>query len=310
MEYAAYFSRFSNDTPPNVEDNDITLTLPARKTYEPLLTIILLYGAILAIYVSKNFTSFRQNHKALVATHTIACVIELAQFYTIPSRYPDTPDFVPISAVLLAFYHVFSNLALVRRLKRGNPGIVRTSYQSGGVLRAPLIIAAYLLQSRELYHDSTVLLHAFVYARLIIWLFTIKETFPNEEISELEYLNTESDKAMNMKLNEARGSNKTLVTVTQAYTAGVFGSALIVHGHQEHEVMRKYGIMAYLVTMGVLLRVEQWTGDIMAEYLKGQELKTPRQKLAWVFYRIGFCRISTLVQVDKAVQRGKKVTSE
>ncbi|KAK6341561.1 hypothetical protein TWF696_008633 [Orbilia brochopaga] len=309
MEHMAYLSGFSNETEPTPDTTDISLTLP-RKTYEPLLAIIFLYGAILLSYTSKSFTSFRQNQKILVTAHTITNLIELAQYYTLPSRYPDSINFVPITSLLLGLFQVVTNFALVRRLKRGNPAIVRTTYQGAGLLRAGIVVSAYLFQSRTLYHDSIVLLHAFVYARFIIWLMTIKESFPNDEISEIDSLNTDSDKAVNKKLNELRGSNKSLVTVAQAYTAGVYGSALIAIGHQEDEVMRKYGMMAFLVTMGVLLRTEQWAGDIMAEYLQGQQVRTVKQRVAWVLYRIGLCRISTLVQVDKVVSRSNDVTSE
>ncbi|KAJ6262984.1 hypothetical protein Dda_1542 [Drechslerella dactyloides] len=311
MEYTAYLSRLSsNGTAPALDGTD-TLPVPSGKTYEPLLAIAFLYGAILLSYTSKSFTSFRQNHKALVATHAISNLVELAQFYTLPFRYPDAESLVPVSSVLLCLLQCQTNFALVRRLKRGNPGIVRTTYQGAGILRIAIIIPAYLLQSRTLYHDAIVMIHAFVYARFIIYLFTVKQTFPNDEISEVESLNTEKDKLVIRKLNEVRGSNKSLVTVTQTYTAGVYGAALIVVGHQEDENMRKYGMMVFLITMGVLLRLEQWVGDIMDGYLQGRDLKTLKQRLAWVLYQIGLCRISTLVQMDKSLsRRGEGIKKE
>ncbi|KAF3906930.1 hypothetical protein AA313_de0205408 [Arthrobotrys entomopaga] len=279
---------------------DVLESTNYTRTYEPILSIVLLYGAILLSYVSKRFNSYRQNHNLLVATHTISNLVELAQYYTIPWRYSGASSTtVPLTSLLLCILQVQTNFALVRKLKRGNPALVRTTYQGAGLLRAAIMISAFVLQSQTLYHDSIVVIHAFVYARFIIWLFTIRQRFPNAELSELDHLNTDSDKAMIKQLHNISGANKSLMTTAQAYTAGVYGSALIVIGHQEDEFMRKAGIAIFLVTMAVLMRLEQWVGDILVEYLQGKEMATFEQKLAWKLYQVGICRIQVLSQVDK-----------
>ncbi|EPS43679.1 hypothetical protein H072_2438 [Dactylellina haptotyla CBS 200.50] len=303
MEFAAYGSHLiSNNTtagPTPLENTSIL----AGKTWEPVLSITLLYGAVLLTYASKSFNSFRQNHGLLVATHAISNLVELAQYYTHPSRYPNgSGTQVPVSSLLLCLLQVHTNFALVRKLKRGNPALVRTTYQAAGILRAAIMIGAFFLQSRTLYHDSIVIIHAFVYARFIIWLFTIRQYFPDEELSELDHLNTDSDKGLIKHLHEISGANKSLLTTPQAYTAGVYGSALIVIGHQQDEFMRKFGIAAFLITMALLMRVEQWAGDIVVGYLQGKEMVSLKQQLAWECYEIGLCRVQVVSQVDKAVR--------
>ncbi|KAK6543462.1 hypothetical protein TWF694_000208 [Orbilia ellipsospora] len=307
MEASAYIPNFPSNI--TTAGPDITESTTYTKTYEPIVSIILLYGAILLSYASKNFNSFRQNHSLLVATHTISNLVELAQYYTIPWRYSGASSLpVPLASLLLCLLQVQTNFALVRKLKRGNPALVRTTYQGAGILRAVIMIPAFFLQSRTLYHDSIVIVHAFVYARFIIWLFTIRQSFPDAELSELDHLNTDNDKALLKQLHEISGANKSLMTTAQAYTAGVYGSALIVVGHQEDEFMRKTGIATFLIIMAMLMRLEQWVGDIVVEYLKGKDMVTLEQKLAWKLYQIGICRIQVLSHVDKAVS--PKVTKK
>ncbi|KAF3910410.1 hypothetical protein ABW20_dc0104099 [Dactylellina cionopaga] len=178
---------------------------------------------------------------------------------------------------------------------------VGTSYQGAGIFRAVIIIMAYILQSRTLYHDSIVIIHAFAYTRFIIWLFTIRQSFPNEELSELDSLNTEKDKVLIKDLYKISGSNKSLMNIPQTYTAGVYGSALVAIGHQEDELMRKFGMAAFLITMALLMRLEQWSADNLMGYLQGKDITTLKQKLAWKLYEVGICRIQVLSQLDKAV---------
>ncbi|KAF3913442.1 hypothetical protein AA313_de0200122 [Arthrobotrys entomopaga] len=178
-------------------------------------------------------------------------------------------------------------MLLVRKLGRGNPALVRPVYQAGAIFRMSFILAAYFSNSQALYHDSIVIIHAFAYTRLICFLFTTAPEFSNTEVPEYQ------------------APKQDTFTFAQIYTAAVYGSALMVMGQMQNGFLQRYAAVALLITVGVIMRVENWvTATVQRRTSTGEvwERKSGRDYIAYGLYTLGFCRLSVLIEMDGKVK--------
>ncbi|KAJ6258523.1 hypothetical protein Dda_6567 [Drechslerella dactyloides] len=237
----------AQETPTSTPLAHATPTVFATIDLAPIL-LVFLYAAILLSYASRSFRSYRKGHKetdkltdtSVIIVHSLSGISELAQFY-FPTQHSLAT--VPLSAVLLCAIQSATNLILVRKLHRGNPALVRPVYQAGALFRIALMLAAYQCNSRGLYHDSVVVIHAFAYTRLICYLLTTANGFSESEVPEYDVA------------RRGRAGSRSGITVAQTYTAAVYGAALLAMGQMER--VRCAGVV-FLALVGVVVRVEEW----------------------------------------------------
>ncbi|KAF3939000.1 hypothetical protein ABW19_dt0205017 [Dactylella cylindrospora] len=247
--------------------------------------LFFLYAFIFYSYASRNFKSYRKGHRDVIIIHALTGLTELSQFY-LPSTTL-SPTKVPLTAVILCTLQSTTNLLLVRTLSRDNPSLVRPVYQTGAFLRISLILAAYLLNSASLYHDSIAIIHAFAYTRLICFLFTTDSGFSETEVAEYD------------------APRRKGITFAQTYTAAVYGSALTVMGQMETGVLKRFGAVGFLVAVGGVMRVSGWVeGEVkrIAEGEKEGRKMVGADYLAWGLYKVGICGLSVLLETDRRVR--------
>ncbi|KKK13112.1 hypothetical protein ARAM_006752 [Aspergillus rambellii] len=131
--------------------------------------------------------------------------------------------------------HSVTSLILVKNLPNGYPPHTRPAYQAGSLMRPVQIIRAYYTQSPVDYHDAIMPIHAFVYARAIIFI-----------------LGT-----MGPSKSFLRNVNSRFV-----YTQAIFGGALIAIGH----CSRPEAICVYVVIMHTLGKIGVWTSTKYNHY--------------------------------------------
>ncbi|KAK6531701.1 hypothetical protein TWF694_002877 [Orbilia ellipsospora] len=258
--------------PPSITNPTVLVTLQASSVF-----MFGLYAYILLSYASRSFRSYRKGSKDTIIIHAISGISELLQFYSPISTHTS----VSLSAVILCTTQCATNMLLVRKLGRGNPALVRPVYQAGAIFRMTFILSAYIFNSQALYHDSVVIIHAFAYTRLICFLFTTASEFSNTEVPEYD------------------APKQATFTFAQTYTAAVYGSALMVMGQMQNDLLQKYAAVAFLATVGLIMRVENWvTVDI--QQLAGGKVqeKSWRDYTAHGLYTLGFCRLSVLIEMD------------
>ncbi|EPS45935.1 hypothetical protein H072_75 [Dactylellina haptotyla CBS 200.50] len=268
---------------------ETTLPRPFFETAPKVLTSIrigsilmfLLYVYILLSYASRGFKSYRKGNRDTIIIHALSGLSELTSFYFPVSKATS----VPLSAVILCSTQCATNMLLVRQLGRGNPALVRPVYQAGAIFRMAFIIAAYLSNSQSLYHDSVVIIHAFAYTRLICFLFTTASGFSETEVPEYD------------------APRQTTITFAQTYTAAVYGSALVVMGQMQSEGAQRYAAVAFLVAVGVVMRVENWVTEAMKKIEENKmQKRDARDYIACGLYTLGFCRLSVLLEMDRKMR--------
>ncbi|KAE8335186.1 hypothetical protein BDV24DRAFT_156234 [Aspergillus arachidicola] len=124
--------------------------------------IILGLYVIFAVYhILNRGKTYRASHRVL-PWHIISGSVELLLFY---GGFKCSP-----AAVISCLIHSYTSLVLVKDLHNGYPPHTRPAYQAGSIMRSIQVVHAYSTQDPIHYHDCLMLLHGFVYTRVLIFL--------------------------------------------------------------------------------------------------------------------------------------------
>lgn len=107
----------------------------------------------------------------ILILHIISGLTELLGLYIRPllhssERIPDSLD------LALCLAQSGTNLALVKRMARGQWKMTRPSYQAGALLRPILTVLGMIYDRADLHKSSLQILHAFIYTRYLIYLWS------------------------------------------------------------------------------------------------------------------------------------------
>ncbi|PTU16983.1 hypothetical protein P175DRAFT_0447294 [Aspergillus ochraceoroseus IBT 24754] len=205
------------------------MSAPLVHTNDSSFILLGLYTTFFFYHLVNRGVSYRGHHKAL-SWHILGGSMEIILYYG-----GFNCSLLSIAGTLM---HSVTSLILVKNLPNGYPPHTRPAYQAGSLMRPVQIIRAYYTQSPVDYHDAIMPIHAFVYARAIIFI-----------------LGT-----MGPSKSFLRNVNSRFV-----YTQAIFGGALIAIGH----CSRPEAICVYVVIMHTLGKIGVWTST------KKQGLRIP-----------------------------------
>nr|XP_031861705.1 uncharacterized protein CI109_002936 [Kwoniella shandongensis]KAA5528777.1 hypothetical protein CI109_002936 [Kwoniella shandongensis] len=206
-----------------------------------VLSLYLIFGLI---YHLINRRTYR-HHRALSA-HIVASIGELGLYYL---GYE-----MSIAAFGLCMIQCGTNLALTKRLQKGIPSLTRPTYQAGAIYRPLVSIYALYTGRSQDYRDSILPLHSFIYARLLLLVFST--------------ISSSSDFEGN-------------INSRQVYNAAIIGSAIMAIGQGTRGVV---GVVGYLMMVLVVGKIGLWT---RAEFARPNKKSSFQPSLAKLFDQIG-----------------------
>jgi len=126
-------------------------------------------GAIYHQHSRFSIPLYKAHMRPILILHIISGLTELMGLYIRPllhasEKIPDAMD------LTLCLAQSGTNMALVKRMARGQWKMTRPSYQAGALLRPILTILGMIYQKAELHTSSLQILHAFIYTRYLIYL--------------------------------------------------------------------------------------------------------------------------------------------
>ncbi|KZO98261.1 hypothetical protein CALVIDRAFT_596813 [Calocera viscosa TUFC12733] len=130
--------------------------------------VLLGYSTIFHQHTRRTFWRYRGGEVRLVLTaHALSGLLEILRFHSLSLSAPPIPTTLDL---LLCLVQSLTNLTLVRPLRRGQPSLVRPSYQAGALLRPLVSFLAWRSGSPALHAASVGIVHGFLYTRVLIWL--------------------------------------------------------------------------------------------------------------------------------------------
>ncbi|KAI9929517.1 hypothetical protein ASPWEDRAFT_184012 [Aspergillus wentii DTO 134E9] len=220
---------------------------------------------VFILYQLVNRKSYHP-HPAL-PYHTVAGLAELALYY---GGYPCS-----LPAVAACLVHSATSWMLVKHLKKGYPPITKPSYQASGLMRPLVILHAYHTQEPMAYHDVIMPLHAFIYMRAFLFLFS----------------------TMGPTRDFIKNMNSRFV-----YALGITGSGAMAFGH----CSSSWAGVAYFILVHLVGKFSLWTRRIYDSYIYA---KKPVPEYILFCRRIGafIFDIPTENEMQAAVADGPKI---
>lgn len=107
--------------------------------------------------------------RPVLILHISVGLIELLGLYLQPMflRHERIPNLLDL---VLCLAQSGTNMALVKRMARGQWRMTRPSYQAGAIMRPVLTISAIVFQRSDLHAASLQIIHAFIYTRCLIYI--------------------------------------------------------------------------------------------------------------------------------------------
>ncbi|KAK8853273.1 hypothetical protein IAR55_003977 [Kwoniella newhampshirensis] len=202
----------------------LALNDPLPNLGSPDVLTLLLYIIFGLIYHSINRKSYRR-HWA-ISYHAAAGVGELGLYYL---------GFeMSMGGLSLCLIQSGTNLILSKRLMKGVPSLTRPAYQAGAILRPVMSLYAYNTRCPRDYHDSIAPLHAFVYARLLLLVYSSISPSPSFEDN---------------------------INSKQVYNLAICASALVAVGQTTRGVS---AVTIYLMLVLVVGKLSLWTRTVFA----------------------------------------------
>ena len=139
--------------------------------YASLALVSITLGAIYHQHSQYSIPLYKAHMRPILILHIVSGLTELLGLYIRPLLH--THDKIPDSIDLtLCLAQSGTNMALVKRMARGQWKMTRPSYQAGALLRPVLTILGMIYQRSDLHTSSLQILHAFIYTRYLIYLWS------------------------------------------------------------------------------------------------------------------------------------------